>query len=133
MARRTLLPVLAAISALVVAGWFYVGTRQTSDLAAAGKIINAGNHLSAADARRARSLLHSAAFLNPDRTVDLYRSRAALQAGNRALAYRLATAVTRVEPMNATAWGYVYQAAPDQAARKAAVAHVIRLYPDSLH
>jgi hypothetical protein len=44
MARRTLLPVLAAISALVVAGWFYVGTRQTSDLAAAGKITNAGVH-----------------------------------------------------------------------------------------
>ncbi len=133
MARRSLLPVLAAMGALVVAGWFYIGTRQTSDLAAAGKIVNDGDRLSAAESRHARALLHAAAVLNPDRTVDLYRSRAALETGNRALAYRLATAVTRAEPMNATAWGYVYRAAPDGAARKAAVAHVIRLYPGSVH
>jgi hypothetical protein len=128
-----LLPALAAVGALVVAAWFYVGTRQTSDLAAAGTIVNAGDHLSAADARRARSLLDSAAFLNPDKTVDLDRSRLALHRGDRRLAYRIATSVTRAEPMNATAWGYVYQAAPNRAARQAAIAHVIHLYPESLH
>ena len=133
MTRRTLIPALAAVIALVVAAWFYVGTRQTSDLTTAGAIASAGTHLSAADARHARSLLNSAAFLNPDRTVELDRSRIALDTGNRALAYRLATAVTRAEPMNATAWGYVYQAAPNAAARKTAVVHVIRLFPGSLH
>lgn len=132
MTGRTLLTATAAIGALVVAGWFYVGTRQTSDLAVAGKIVNTGGHLSAADARRTRSLLHSAAFLNPDRTVDLYRSRLALHRGDRRLAYRLATSVTDAEPMNATAWGYVFQAAPNRAIRDNAIRHVIHLYPDSL-
>jgi hypothetical protein len=134
MARRTLFPVLAAIAALVVAAWFYVGTRQTSDLAAAGKIANAaGDHLSAADARRARSLLHSAAFLNPNRQVDLVRSRVALKTGHERLAYRLATSVARAEPMNVLAWEYVFQAAPNQAARSAALARVAPLLPPSVH
>ena len=132
MSRRLLLPGLAAIGALVVAAWFYVGTRQTSDLAAAGKIVNSGDHLSAADARRARSLLHSAAFLNPDRTVVLDRSRIALKTRHRALAYRLATSVTRAEPMSVLAWDYVFQAAPDQAARNVALGRVAKLVPANL-
>jgi hypothetical protein len=130
MSRTTVLPVLAAIGALVVAGWFYVGTRQTSDLAAAGKIANAaGDHLSAADARRVRSLLDSAAFLNPNRQVALDRSRVALKRGDRALAYRLASSVTRAEPMNALAWEYAFQSAPNPAARNEAVRRVDRLVP----
>lgn len=124
-----LLPALAAIGALVVAAWFYVGTRQTSDLAAAGKIVNAGDHLSAADARRARSLLHSAAFLNPDRTVALDRSRIALKTGQQRLAYRLASSVTRAEPMNVLAWEYVFQAAPNQAVRNVVLRRVAKLLP----
>jgi hypothetical protein len=124
-----LLPVLAAIGALLVAGWFYVGTRQTSDLAAAGRIVNAGDHLSPADARRARSLLHSAAFLNPDRTVALYRSRIALKTGHHRLAYRLASSVTRAEPMNVLAWEYVFQAAPNQAVRNVVLRRVAKLLP----
>jgi hypothetical protein len=129
MSRRLLLPVLAAIGALAVAAWFYVGTRQTSDLAAAGKIVNAGDHLSAADARRARSLLDSAAFLNPDRTVVLDRSRIALKTGHRRRAYRLATSVTRSEPMSTLAWEYVFQAAPSHAVQAAVLRRVSRLVP----
>jgi hypothetical protein len=129
MSRRRLLPVLAAIGALVVAAWFYVGTRQTSDLAAATKIVNAGDHLSAADARHARALLHSAAFLNPDRTVVLQRSRVALETGQRARAYRLATSVARAEPMSVLAWEDVFRSAPGQAGREEAVRRVRGLVP----
>jgi hypothetical protein len=131
MSRRLLLPVLAAIGALVVAAWFYVGTRQTSDLAAAGKIVNSGDHLSAADARRAGSLLHSAAFLNPNRTVALDRSRIALKTGHEHLAYRLATSVARAEPMNVLAWEYVFQSASNQHARNVALHRIQPLLPPS--
>jgi hypothetical protein len=133
MTRRTVLPVLAATGALIVAAWFYLGTRQTSDLAAAGAIANAsGSHLSAADAARARSLLDSAAFLNPNRQIDLVRSRVALKRGDTPLAYRLASSVTRAEPMNALAWEYAFQSAPTAAARSVALHRVAALLPASL-
>jgi hypothetical protein len=112
MSRRTLLPALAAIGALIVAAWFYLGTRQTADLASANAIVNsADQHLSKPQADRALSLLHSAAFLNPDRTIDLDRSRIAVKTGHKRRAYRLAISVTDAEPMNAVAWQYVAQAA----------------------
>jgi hypothetical protein len=130
MSVRTLLPALAAAGALIVAAWFYVGTRQTADQTAAGKIANAaGNHLSAADARRARSLLDSAAFLNPDRQIDLVRSRVALKRGHPQQAYRLASSVTRAEPLNALAWEYAFQSAPTAAQRTIALHKVASLLP----
>jgi hypothetical protein len=123
MSRRTLLPALAAIGALIVAGWFYLGTRQTADLASANAIVNSANqHLSKPQADRALALLHSAAFLNPDRSIDLDRSRIAVETGDKRRAYRLATAVTDAEPMNAAAWQYVAQAAPNSRAFDAALA-----------
>jgi hypothetical protein len=127
MSRRMLLPALAAIGALIVAAWFYVGTRQTADLASANAIVNAGDHLSAADARHAQSLLHSAAFLNPDRTIDLDRSRIAIKTGHRRRAYRLAISVTNAEPMNATAWQYVAAAALNSREANAAFARFAAL------
>jgi hypothetical protein len=129
MSRRLLLPALAATGAVIVAAWFFVGTRQTADLASANAVVNAGDHLSAADTRHARSLLHSAAFLNPDRTINLDRSRIALKTGHRRLAYRLATSVTHAEPMSVLAWEYVFQAAPNQAARDVAARRVNHLVP----
>jgi hypothetical protein len=131
MSRRTLLPALAAIGALIVAAWFYLGTRQTGELTSANAIVNAGDHLSAADTRHARSLLHSAAFLNPDRTIELDRSRIALKTGHPRQAYRLATSVTDAEPMNALAWEYVFQSAPNQAARTVALHRIADLVPPS--
>jgi hypothetical protein len=131
MSRRTLLPALAAIGALIVAAWFYLGTRQTADLASANAIVNAGEHLSAANARHAQSLLHSAAFLNPDRTIELDRSRIAVKTGHMRRAYRLATSVTDAEPRNALAWEYVFQSAPDQAARTIALHRIASLVPPS--
>jgi hypothetical protein len=127
MSRRLLLPALAATGAVIVAAWFFVGTRQTADLASANAIVNAGGHLSAADARQARSLLHSAAFLNPDRTIDLDRSRIALETGDRRRAYRLATSVTGAEPMNAVAWQYVARAALTSREVKVAFGHFAQL------
>jgi predicted Zn-dependent protease len=127
MSRRTLLPALAAAGALIVAAWFYLGTRETTDLDSANAIVNAGDHLSAADARHAQSLLHSAAFLNPDRTIDLDRSRIAVETGNKRRAYRLATSVTDSEPMNAVAWQYVARAASNSGEVDAAFAHFAKL------
>lgn len=131
MSRRTILPALAATGALLVAAWFYLGTRETGELTSANAIVNTGDHLSAADARHARSLLHSAAFLNPDRTIELDRSRIAVKTGHMHQAYRLATSVTDAEPMNALAWEYVFQSAPDQAARTVALHRIARLVPPS--
>jgi hypothetical protein len=127
MSRRTLLPALAATGALIVAAWFYLGTRQASDLSAANAIVNAGDHLSAADARHALSLLHSAAFLNPDQTIELDRSRIAVETGHKRQAYRLATSVTDAEPMNAVAWQYVARAASNSREVDAAFAHFATL------
>jgi hypothetical protein len=129
MSRRTLLPALAATGALIVAAWFYLGTRQTADLASATAIVNAGDRLSAADTRHSLSLLHSAAFLNPDRTIDLDRSRIALKTGHKRRAYRLATSVTDAEPMNAVAWEYVAQAALNSRELGSALAHFAALVP----
>jgi hypothetical protein len=130
MSRRTLLPALAAIGALIVAAWFYVGTRQTSDLAAANAIVNSSDqHLSQAQADHALSLLHSAAFLNPNRTVDLDRSRVAVKTGDLPRAYRLARAVADAEPQNAVAWEYVFQSTNDPAIRHQAAVRIGRLVP----
>jgi hypothetical protein len=127
MSRRTLLPALVAVGALLVAAWFYLGTRQTADLASANAIVNAGGHLSATDARDARSLLHSAAFLNPDRTIDLDRSRLAAETGEKRRAYRLAVSVTNAEPMNAVAWQYVARAALNSREVDVAFGHFAKL------
>lgn len=127
VSRRTLLPALAAIGALIVAAWFYLGTRQTADLASANAIVNAGDHLSAADTRHAQSLLNSSAFLNPDRMIELDRSRIALETGDRRRAYRLAISVTNAEPMNAVAWQYVARAALNQREVDAALGHFATL------
>jgi hypothetical protein len=130
MSRRMLLPALAATGALLVAAWFYLGTRQTSDLAAANAIVNSSDqHLSQRQADRALLLLHSAALLNPDRTIDLDRSRVAVKTGHLRRAYRLARAVADAEPQNAVAWEYVFQSTSDPAIRHQAAVRIGRLVP----
>jgi hypothetical protein len=130
VSRRTLLPALAAIGALIVAAWFYLGTRQTSNLAGANAIANSSDqHLSRARADRALSLLHSAGLLNPDRTIDLDRSRVALKTGHMRRAYRLARAVADAEPQNAVAWEYVFQSTNDPTIRHRVEARIDRLVP----
>jgi hypothetical protein len=130
MSRRMLLPALVATGALLVAAWFYLGTRQTSDLAAANAIVNSSDqHLSPAQADRALSLLHSAGFLNPDRTIELDRSRVAVKTGHLRRGYRLARAVAAAEPQNAVAWEYVFQSTNDPAIRHRAAIRIGRLVP----
>jgi hypothetical protein len=129
-----LLPALAATGALLVAAWFFLGTRQTSDLAAANAIVNSSDqHLSESQADRALSLLRSAAVLNPDRTIDLDRSRVALKIGHRRRAYRLARAVADAEPQNAVAWEYVFQSTNDPAIRHHATVRINHLVPAPPH
>jgi hypothetical protein len=96
--------VLAAAGSLVVTAWFILGAVQARDVDRADTLITGGGTPTAAQARAARSLLDTASTLNPDTQIDQLRSQLAWERGNRAEAFRLATAVTRQEPQNAQAW-----------------------------
>ena len=69
------------VAAVVVAGWFALGVRQSHDFDVASDIIGSPAPLSARQAAHADSLLHSAKQLNPDLAVDLLQSQLALRWG----------------------------------------------------
>jgi hypothetical protein len=92
------------ILAVALCAWFVVGARQAHDLAAAQSVINASDRPTSAQAARAWSLLHSAAFLNPDRSVQLARSALALAQNRPQVARGYAERATRAEPLNILAW-----------------------------
>jgi Flp pilus assembly protein TadD len=100
MALR-LIPVTAA---LIVSAWFGLGWVQARDTGQADALLSSTSSPSAAQAGRIRSLLSSAATLNPDRTVDLLRARLDLNRRDYAPAIALLEAVTRSEPENVFAW-----------------------------
>ncbi|MGH2857312.1 MAG: hypothetical protein ACRDMJ_07480 [Solirubrobacteraceae bacterium] len=103
---RSRLPVriVSALVALVTCAWFALGIRQAHDSDLAASILSASGHVSPAAARHAGALLHAAAQLNPDRSVDLLRSQLALKAGHPAQAQAIALDVTRAEPQSLDAW-----------------------------
>ncbi len=116
------------VVALGVAAWFAVGIRQAVSTDRASAIITASGTLKPGQARHAESLLSAAAFLNPDRQVNLLRSQAALEQGDLSRARRLAVTVTRNEPLNAEAWAQLARASRS-AAFAAALRHVTELVP----
>ncbi|MGO9900806.1 MAG: hypothetical protein ACLP0J_14200 [Solirubrobacteraceae bacterium] len=122
--------VLAAVTALVVCGSFALAIRQSVDADAASSIIDAPAPLTAPRAAHASSLLRSAAFLNPDRSVDLLRSALALRLRHYARARALALSVTRSEPQNLQAWlAFGVASYGDRRAFLLALAQVARLAP----
>ncbi len=121
-----------AILALVVAAWFAVGIRQAVNTDRASAIVTASGTVAPGQARHAESLLSAAAFLNPDREVDLLRSQAALERGDLPRARALAAAVTRHEPLNAEAWAQLARASRGLAFA-AALRHVTKLVPPVRH
>ncbi len=68
--------------AAVACAWFALGVRQAHDTDAATALVD-GAKLSASQARKADSLLKSAAALNPDREIDLLRAQVALRRAQR--------------------------------------------------
>jgi predicted Zn-dependent protease len=93
-----------AVAALAVSAWFGLSWVQARDTGTADAIAFGSSKLSAPRAARVRSLVDSAATLNPDRTVDLIRAQLALDVHDAPGAIRILEAVTQAEPQNAIAW-----------------------------
>ena len=92
------------VVALVAAGWYVVGIRQAEDTGRASALVSGGTRLSAAQASRASALLDSAAFLNPDREVDVLRAQLERDQGNLGGARAILDRVVLKEPDNLDAW-----------------------------
>ena len=131
-ARSAAARTLIVIGALVVTAWFVVGARQASDTSRAAAIAGSSARLDAAQALRADSLLRDAAFLNPDREVQLLRAQVALARGERRQARQLAAGVTGAEPLNAEAWVALARAS-GKAGFFRALEHVAALVPPVHH
>lgn len=99
---RLLRPALLLVAVLAGA-WFVVGVRQAHDIDVADTIITAPAH-SPGQLRSATSRLQAAAFLNPDRTVDILRGRIAIDEGQVARARHILKTVVGAEPQNLEAW-----------------------------
>jgi hypothetical protein len=103
--------ITAVVAALIVTAWFVVGVRQAHDLSSAQSLVSRSAHVSSSTAAHVRSLLSSAAFLNPDTEVNVLRGRLALLQHDHARALDIFEGVVREEPLNLTAWVATAQAA----------------------
>ena len=89
--------------AVAACAWFVVGARQAHDVDQATNVVAAGNP-TARQLNAAAAQLRAAAFMNPDRTVDILQARVAILQHQLPRARRILTAVTRTEPQNLEAW-----------------------------
>jgi hypothetical protein len=103
---------LAVVIVLVICAWFAVGIRQAQDTDHATSII-ASPTISAAQAAHARSLLNSAAFLNPDQEVAVLKGDLLTREGDKQGAVALFMKVVHEEPMNIDAWQGIARNATD--------------------
>jgi predicted Zn-dependent protease len=85
--------------ALVACAWFALGIRQAHDVNAAGAILDSPR-LTGAQARHAAH----AAFLNPDRQVDVLRAQLRRDQGDLRGARAILRPVISSEPDNLQAW-----------------------------
>jgi predicted Zn-dependent protease len=118
--------------ALVVCAWFALGAYQAGNTHDANALITGSGSLSAAQARHAQSLLHSAGKLNPDLNVDILRGELALDQHRDATAVGILESVTRREPQNLNAWVQLVFAsakAGDREITATASRHVSALFP----
>lgn len=124
--------VLVLVVAVAAAAWFALGIRQSTDTARATALITGPAPLSAADARRASTLLSDAATLNPDQTVGILRGQLALDLRHNAAAVRILLGVTRREPDNLAAWiqlAYAAGRAGDRSILVLTGREISRLFP----
>jgi hypothetical protein len=91
------------VVAVAACAWFVLGARQAHDVDQATNVVTAANP-TAAQLRSAAAQLRSAAFLNPDRTVDILQARVAILQHRLPRARRILSGVTRAEPQNLEAW-----------------------------
>lgn len=126
--------VRASIVVLAVAAcvWFALAARAAHDVDRASAIVSAKAPLTAAQAAHARSLLDSAATLNPDTAVDLLRAKVALGRNEEAGGVRTILSVTKREPLNLQAWVALAQATLHKNSRLVllAVDNIGRLDPE---
>ena len=104
---------LAVVIALVVCVWFAVGVRQAQDTDHATSIIASTAPISAAQAAHARSLLDSAAFLNPDQEVAVLKAELVAREGDKARAVAMLMKIVHEEPQNIDAWQAIARNATD--------------------
>ena len=118
--------------AVVACAWFALGVHQARDTNRANALIGGPAPLTAQQAQRARSLLSSAATLNPDQTPEILRGQLALQQRQSRRAGRILSSVTRREPLNLHAWSelaYAAARAGDRRPLTRAARHISALYP----
>lgn len=112
--------------------WFALGVHQAQDTNRASALVGGPGRLSRVEAARARSLLSSAATLNPDRTPTILRGQLDSEQGAHGAAVRTLESVTRNEPMNLQAWVQLAYAAARDGDRRALVVaarHISALFP----
>jgi hypothetical protein len=121
-----------AVVALVICAWFALGIRQAHELDRATAIVSGltgQRKLTPAQATLARSLLSSAAVLNPDQEINIVRARVALLRNDRPAATRILMGVVHSEPMNLEAWYGIATSAKSGATVASALAHIDLLEP----
>jgi predicted Zn-dependent protease len=125
----TLARIGLAVAALLVTAWFALGVYQSRALSHA-RSAGSGGRLTAAQARHADNLLHDAATLNPDRTVDVLRAQVALARGDAARARKILNGVVRREPQDLDAWIALARASTnDVRQRQLALLDILKLAP----
>jgi predicted Zn-dependent protease len=99
---------IARISLLALAvcacAWFGLGAVQSHAIDQATAVVSGTGTLTPAQATRARSLLGTAATLNPDHGIDLLRARLAVREGQPSAAIAILRRTVAAEPMNLSAW-----------------------------
>ena len=96
-------------AAIITAAWFAIGVRQARDTARATAIVSS-SAVTGGQAREAAGLLSSAAFLNPDREVDVLRARVELARGNKPSARAILKQVVSQESSDLEAWIWLARA-----------------------
>ncbi|MFZ0043022.1 MAG: hypothetical protein WAK93_17065 [Solirubrobacteraceae bacterium] len=129
---RALRPLLVVI-AVAACVWFVLGIRQAHEVDYATKVVGEP-HPGAAQLAKARSELGRAAFLNPDRQVDVLRGQVDFNAHQPQAARTVLSDVIRAEPMNLNGWIWytvMYLGRPEQ---RIGAAHIAQLDPiDAKH
>jgi hypothetical protein len=127
----TLLRGLLVAGAVLACAWFAVGIRQARNTDRATAALTSLPTVSAAKATQITSWLNAAAWLNPDRQVDVLRGKLALREHEARRAERVLLGVTSSEPMNLQAWLILSQAGfdADHAMFSQAVRELARLDP----
>jgi predicted Zn-dependent protease len=97
--------------AVVVGAWFVLSARQAHEINRATSVIDQGSGAGRARLAGAGRELDAAAFLNPDRSVQILRGRLALSQGHPGKARRVLDGVVSAEPQNLEGWIWLVGAA----------------------